>query len=98
MIISNLEMFRSSKYICVVAICYYSSYHLTNVQVSAMTHDMLESHNVTSMRTVFIPNKQSGTLEHRPTLSSYIDLLPFNHPGEVLSYSIATHVIEYKLL
>ena len=78
-----------------MAICYYSSYYLTNVQFPATTHDMHKSHNATSIWTVFIPNKLSDTLEHRPTLSSYIDLQPLNHPGEVLSYLMVTHVIEY---
>ena len=94
---SNLEMSLLSKYIWVMAMCYYSPYYLTNAELSATTHDMLEAHNVTGIWTVFIPSKQSETLEHRPSLSSFIDLFHVNHPGEVLSYSMATYVIElYK--
>ena len=90
---SNLEMFVLSKYIWVMAICYFSSYYLTNAQLSATTHDMLEAHNVSCIWTVFIPSKQSETLEHRPSLSSFIDLFHVNHPGEVSSYLMATYVI-----
>ena len=86
-------MFLLPKYILVMAICYYSSYYLTNAQLSSTTHDMLEAHNVTGIWTVFNPSKRSETLEHRPSLSPFIDLFHGNHPGEVLSYSMATYVI-----